>query len=292
MGWIGKLRSERLPEEQSFSAQEALSIIFSSFQTWFEQEQFSPENVSQITKLSQQISRLNTFLAQCQQRFVDYSQRLQRVQEAVQLKELEFSQFQLDPHYQHLLELKKRRDHVQEKLRHHRDTLDSVFLILRQTVERPENAVFSTSLLAHYFFDPIKTLVEDKELRIVLQLKAIQAALDSHQLTVSLRDWEKVYAALQEIGPSAITAIQQDCLALRQELASVSQEVIRRDLLQKVDDADYWLQHHRQQAEKLEKALADLEVERRDTEEQQQELIEQLEMLVSSALQRKVSITL
>lgn len=280
------------PTQQAFPEKDALHLPFSSFQTWFEQEHFSVDVKSEITTIYQQALRTSKSIHALQERIPDYQQRLQRAQELIQTKELEYSQFQLDPELQHISQLKQRRDFVQEKIRKHRDTLDVVFLTLRQALERPENTVFNNPLISNYFFDPIKTLLADRDLQIVIQAKALQAALDSHQLTIPLRDLDSVYTALQTIEPSSITAIQQECLGLQTELTQLSQEIIRKDLLQKIDDVDYWLKHHQQQALKLETDIAALEKEIVEAEERRKEYVQQLEILTSNALQRKVVINL
>ena len=292
MGWLkGMLRPE-MPVQQSFPEKDPLRLPFSSFQTWFDQEHFPLDTASEIIASYQQAIRTNKNVHTLQERIADHQQRLLRAKEVIQAKELEYSQFQFHPEAQQLLAYKQRRDVVQEKVYQHRDTLDNAFFILRQTLERPENAVFNNSLFSQYFFDSIKTLLADTELKIVLQVKALQAALDSHQLAVPLRDMEAVYTALQTLEPASITAIQQECLGLQQELSSLSQELNRRNLLQKIDDVDYWLKHHQQQALKLENDIVALEKEITEVEERCKESVQQLEILTSNALQRRVVIVI
>ncbi|MBI4152702.1 hypothetical protein HY495_03255 [Candidatus Woesearchaeota archaeon] len=292
MRWLKAMLRPEMPAQQSFPEKDTFRLPFSSFQTWFEQEQPSPAAASEITIVSQKVLHASKRLHSFQERIADHQQRREKAQELVQSKEQEWAQLLLDPHRQHLVELKQRRDQAQEKITQHRNTLDSAFTVLHQLLSRPENAVFHHALFSHYFFDSIKTLLADRELRIVLQLKAIQAALDAHQLVVPLRDLEAAHAALQTLEPVVITAIQQECLDLQQDLFFISQQVNRKDLLQTLDDLDYWLKHHQQQVVKLEQDIQDLEEEIQRVHEQRQELVHQLESLASEALQRNIVITI
>lgn len=296
MGWIKEKfhleTSKQKSFEQSFSdndyGKEILRLPFSSFQVWIQPENISNEAKEEILEIYQLALHSGSKIHSFQKRIADYQQRLQHAKELVQTKELEYSQFQLEPEMQHLLEVKQRRDKIQVALWKNRDVLDAAFLVLRQVLERSENSVFNSQLFSEYFFAPLPTLLADKELAIVLQVKALQAALNAQQLVVPLKEFEQVYTALQTLEASAITVIQQECLGLQQELSALAQEITRKDLLQKLDDVDYWLKHHQQQAAKLEKDIFAVEKEIQDAEELRYEQVKQLELLTSQALQRKV----
>ncbi len=287
MGWLkGIINSERSEDD----LKDALQIPLSSFQTWLQQEKaaISSDSLSQLYDYYTEIVQLNQSITSIQDRIADREQRVARAEGVCQVKELALSQFQADPEINLLITHKARRDEAQGKLNAHRDLLDDQFFVIRRIVEKSANHAFDGPTLKPYFFDALQALLNDRSLLIILQLKTIQAALESQQLVVTVKEMELLYLALEKLGPTALTAIQQNCIALQKELALLAHELVRKDLLQKVEDVDYWLQHHRQLVGKLKEEIRQLKEDGMVFEEQHAVLLQELNSLLYSGFKRRI----
>ncbi len=287
MGWLkGILNSEKGDDD----LKDALQISFSSFQTWLQQEKaaVSSELLSQLYEYHQEIVQLSQSISSIQERIADREQRVARAEDVCRVKELALSQFQADPEISLLITHKARRDEAQRKLHAHRDLLDDQFFVIRRIVEKSANQAFNSPTLKPYFFDALQALLNDKNLQVVLQLKTIQAGLETQQLVVTVKEMELLYLALEKLGPAVITAMQRDSISLQKELALLASELTRNDLLQKVEDVDYWLQHHRQLVGKLKEEMRQLQEDATVFQEQRQILSQELNSLLYSGFKRKI----
>lgn len=287
MGWLkGILNSEKADDD----LKDALQIPLSSFQTWLQQEKaaVSLELLSQLYEYHQEIVRLSQSITSIQDRIADREQRVSRAEDVCRVKELALSQFQADPEISLLITHKIRRDEAQRKLHAHRDLLDDQFFVIRRILEKSANQAFNSPTLKPYFFDALQALLNDKSLHVILQLKTIQAGLESQQLVVTVKEMELLYLALEKLGPAVITAMQRDCISLQKELALLASELTRNDLLQKVEDVDYWLQHHRQLVGKLKEEMRQLQEDATVFQEQRQILSQELNSLLYSGFKRKI----
>jgi len=287
MGWLkGIINSEKTDD----NLKDALQIPLSSFQTWLQQEKaaVSSELLSQLYDYYQEISQLSQSISSIQERIADREQRVARAEEVCRVKELALSQFQADPEISLLITHKTRRDEAQRKLHAHRDLLDDQFFVIRRIVEKSANQAFNSPTLKPYFFDALQALLNDRNLQVALQLKTIQGGLESQQLVVTVKEMELLYLALEKLGPAVITAMQRDCISLQKELALLASELTRNDLLQKVEDVDYWLQHHRQLVAKLKEEMRQLEEDSTVFQEQCQVLSKELNSLLYSGFKRKI----
>ncbi len=287
MGWLkGIINSEKADDD----LKDALQIPLSSFQTWLQQEKaaVSSELLSELYEYHQEMVRLSQTINSIHDKIADREQRVARAEGVCQVKELVLSQFQADPEISLLIGHKARRDETQRKLYLHRDLLDDQFFVIRRILEKSANQAFNSPTLKPYFFDALQGLLNDKGLHVILQLKTIQAALESQQLVVTVKEMELLYQALEKLGPTALTAMQRDCITLQQELALLASELVRKDLLQKVEDVDYWLQHHRQLVGKLKGEIGELEEDSTVFHEQRQILSRELNSLLYSGFKRKI----
>ncbi len=291
MGWLKEIVNSGKSEDD---AEDALQIPLASFQTWLQQEKtaLSSEILSQLYDYYAEIVQLSNSINSIQEKIADRVQRLARAEDVCQVKELALSQFQADPEISLLISHKARRDEIQRKLHAHRDLLDDQFFVIRRILEKSSNQAFNGPILKPYFFDALQALLNDRSLHVILQLKTIQAALESQQVAVTVKEMELLYSALEKLGPSALTAIQQDCITLQKELAGVSNELVRKDLLQKVEDVDYWLQHHRQLAGKLKEEMRQLGDDSEVFVEQRQIMLQELKGLLYSGFKRKIAVVM
>lgn len=183
---------------------------------------------------------------------------LHTTQRKIQEKELLLFELKKDPLYQELEEEQNQKKLMDEKRRRNALEITEFFSELKPVLEEYRQLTSEKDQIDAYLMDPLDAFTKDENMLIIHLLKHLKAVLTAGKIEIPL-------SQLTVLTPLIDQGISGYLENLRRQ-RSVSKErlqypILDKDLLLKIEEGEYRLNHFTQQAERLREQVVEMENE-------------------------------
>ncbi|MFH1828983.1 MAG: hypothetical protein ABH824_07015 [Nanoarchaeota archaeon] len=231
----------------------------------FEQK-VSQSGYHKIITLRKRLALLEDYTLQIKQLNMELSIKREKLAIAEsKMKEKEARILELKENYDYLpfKEAEEKRKITQDKIENNNELILSIFFklkpLLKKYKELNSEDKLINSYIKDYLEDPVFAFLKDEELKINRIIQAIRTLLETGRFSSDTENTNSFLEILNKVNFHYLEELKQKSLELNDNLKLLKEHTENRDLISKLEEEDYRLQHFTKQKEMIEDDLALIE---------------------------------
>jgi len=190
-------------------------------------------------KLNREIADLSADFESESQQQVSIDERMKKIEASSEYKSFE--------------NYTKKRDQINSQLKGLDNELTHIFSSIESGLKKYARVALDEKSIISYLNDPLKTLINDKELMILSILDGLEKGLASRRIDMKDKKREKILESLRKIDPTIFTDIRKRYQNFKDNKKELDNKITKNRVMQDYDEQEYLLKHSKQKSMGLKK---------------------------------------
>jgi len=218
----------------------------------------------------------------------DKMERLRLIQKKLHEKETNLQELKRDPQYQDIEQEQKIRKRQEEQRRRNSQEILDFFSTIKPVLEKYKGLAEDKELVESYINDPLLAFINDDNLSILHILDHLKAVLSSGRIEMPLQQLSVIIPLVEDSCTGMLERLHRERFSLKKKPRS---PLLDKDLVLRIEEAEYRLQHFESQVETVSEQIATIEevIEEESLKREQEKNL--FQDMVRIGLNRKVLIS-
>jgi hypothetical protein len=194
--------------------------------------------------IDQQITATENSLKETDESSTKFQKEMEKLKKSPQYKEYEL--------------LNTQREELHKKLKDKEDLLRHEFSVIEHALKKFERLAADQELVRDYLDDPVSTLQEDNDVKIVGILAKMKEALQNNELDLKDEKKEKTLETLGKLNKEFFVGFMLSYSELKKSRHDMERKVQQNIIMSTMRDYEYRLQHFKEKSSRLSQELEEL----------------------------------
>lgn len=246
------------------------------------------QKLETIALSSEKLQNYSLRIDQLQKVLEEKTEKLTLTEKKLLEKQTSLDDLKKDPQYQEIEQAQRERKKQEEQRRRNSQEILDFFSTIKPVLEKYRGLAEDKELIESYVADPLEAFVNDDNLSILHVLDHLKAVLSSGKMEISLQQLSVIIPLIEKSCNGMLERLHLERFSLQKKPRS---PLLDKDLVLRIEETDYRLQHFRSQAETIREQITMFE-EAIDEESLKRELEKELfQDIVKIGLNRKVLVS-
>lgn len=246
------------------------------------------QKLETIALSSEKLQNCSLRIDQLQKVLEEKTEKLTLTEKKLLEKQTSLEDLKKDPQYQDIEQAQKERKKQEEQRRRNSQEILDFFSTIKPVLEKYRGLAEDKEFIESYVTDPLEAFINDDNLSILHILDHLKAVLSGGKMEISLQQLSVIIPLIEKSCNGMLERLHRERFSLQKKPRS---PLLDKDLVLRIEETDYRLQHFRSQTETIREQITMLE-EAIDEESLKRELEKELfQDIVKIGLNRKVLVS-
>ncbi|MDP3989945.1 MAG: hypothetical protein Q8Q01_01945 [archaeon] len=214
------------------------------------------QKLESIALSSERLQNHSSRIDQLQKVLEEKIERLKLTQNKLSEKEASLEDLKKDPQYGEIeYEQRERKKQEEHRRKNSQEILD-FFSTIKPVLEKYRGLTEDKELIGSYINDPLQAFIDDDNLSILHVLDHLKAILSSGKMEMPLQHLSVIIPLIENACNGVLEKLHRERFSLKKKPRS---PLLDKDLVLRIEEAEYRLQHFRSQTETVSEQIATIE---------------------------------